>query len=716
MGAHRAAASLRAEAPLLRPGHNVWRVARAGRAAVLVDAAAYFGALRAAMLRAKRSIIVLAWDLDSRTPFHGEDGATDGLPESFAGFLNALIQRHPALEVRLLLWDYPVLYALERELFPARSLALCTPDRVHLCHDDVLPIGSSHHQKLVVIDDAVAFSGGLDVTIRRWDRPAHALDEPRRCDPVGLPYPPFHDVQVMVDGPAAAALGELARGRWTAAAGERLSPPAVPDDAWPAEIAPQFRDVTVGIARTMPPHDLQRPVREVETLFHDMLQSAERSIYVENQFISSTKIAATLIERLRQRPHLEAVIVTPRTHNGWLEHRVMLTGRIRFAQMLGEAGVADRVRMLYPLVTDGDRDAAVMVHSKLMVIDDRLLRIGSANLCNRSMGADTECDLVIEARTPAEQQAITRQRDQLIAEHCGATLEEVEQAMRDTGSLLATLDRLAGRAHQLRPIEDGEIAPDALAGIESIGDPEGPIPAAEYLDKVVRVPARSSRIAPAVAASLAGIAVILLVLAWRYTPLAELADAGLLAESLEAITAGPWAVAAALGLFIVGGLIACPVTVLIAGTAAAFGTWLGLAVAATGAMASALLTYAIGRGVGAEPLRRLAGRRVERVTRSIAEHGIPAITAVRLLPIAPFTVINLVAGAARVPLTDYTIGTLLGLAPGLLVMSALGRQILEVARDPSPGRLLLFGTLVLLWFGMACLLQLVVKRYRRRIR
>jgi phospholipase D1/2 len=489
---------------------------------------------------------------------------------------------------------------------------------------------------------------------------------------------------------------------------------AIPDDAWPPEIRPQFRDVSVGIARTLPPHDRQQPVREVETLFHDMLRNAERSIYIENQFVSSAKIAETLIDCLRQRPRLEAVIVTPRTHDGWLEHRVMLTGRIRVAQMLQEAGVSDRVRMLFPLVAEGGVEAAVMVHSKLMVIDDRLLRVGSANLCNRSMGADTECDLVIEARTAADRQAIAGQRDRLIAEHCGATVEEVAAAMRDTGSLLGALDRLAGRAHRLQPIADGTLEPDALAGIESIGDPEGPIPAAEYLDKVVRGPARSSRIAPAVAGSLAGIAVVLLVLAWRYTPLSDLAQPGLLTQSLEAITDGPWAIAAALGLFIVGGLIACPITVLIAGTAAAFGTWIGLAVATTGAMASAMLTYSIGRIAGAEPLRRLLGRRMQRVTRSIAAHGIPAVTAVRLLPIAPFTVINLIAGAAKVPLFDYLIGTLLGLAPGLLVMSALGPQILEVVRDPSPGRLLLFGGLVLLWFAIACLLQLVVKRYRRR--
>ena len=69
----------------------------------------------------------------------------------------------------MLLWDYSVLYSLERELLPVLSLQWRTPPQIELCLDDVLPIGSSHHQKIVVIDDALAFSGGLDLTIRRWD-------------------------------------------------------------------------------------------------------------------------------------------------------------------------------------------------------------------------------------------------------------------------------------------------------------------------------------------------------------------------------------------------------------------------------------------------------------------------------------------------------------------------------------------------------------------
>src|SRR3546814_20878923 len=86
-----------------------------------------------------------------------------------------------------------MLYALEREPLPAIRLDWATPAQISVCLDDVLPIGAAHHQKVVVVDDALAFCGGLDLTIRRWDTSDHALHNPERKDPRGESYRPFHD-------------------------------------------------------------------------------------------------------------------------------------------------------------------------------------------------------------------------------------------------------------------------------------------------------------------------------------------------------------------------------------------------------------------------------------------------------------------------------------------------------------------------------------------
>ena len=126
-----------------------------------------------------------------------------------------------------------MLYALEREPLPRLQFGWTSPPQITLCMDGMLPVGASQHEKLVIVDDAVAFCGGLDLTIRRWDTPRHDPGDDRRIDPGGRPYPPFHDLQIMVDGDAARALSEVARARWAVATGHDLVPIAVTTDPWP---------------------------------------------------------------------------------------------------------------------------------------------------------------------------------------------------------------------------------------------------------------------------------------------------------------------------------------------------------------------------------------------------------------------------------------------------------------------------------------------------
>ncbi|TMJ32652.1 MAG: hypothetical protein E6G96_05850 [Alphaproteobacteria bacterium] len=410
-------AAWRAEMILNAP-RNIWRLERAERAALLIDAASYYGALREALIKARSSVFVIGWDLDSRTRLVGERGPPlDGYPETFAQFLTALVNERPDLLVHLLVWDYSMLYALEREPFPIFSLGWRTPQRIRYCLDDDLPVGASHHQKLVVIDDAVAFCGGLDITIRRWDTAEHRPDDPRRVDPAGVRYHPFHDVQALVDGKAALALAELVRERW-ARAGCVAAPPVQPTgDPWPDTVKPDFKLVDVGVARTLPITEETDEIREIEGLFVDAIDHATRTIYIENQFLTATRIAERLAKRMQEQPALEVVMVVPKAHHSWLESQVMRSGRVRFMQILEAAGVLDRVALLSPHVCAGKSDTDVMVHSKLMIVDDVLLHVGSANLNNRSIGLDSECDLAIEAASADQRRRLQAIRDRLLGHH-----------------------------------------------------------------------------------------------------------------------------------------------------------------------------------------------------------------------------------------------------------------------------------------------------------
>jgi phosphatidylserine/phosphatidylglycerophosphate/cardiolipin synthase-like enzyme/uncharacterized membrane protein YdjX (TVP38/TMEM64 family) len=686
---------------------------------VLVDAAAYFAALRRAMRKARHVIYIVGWDINSRMRLVGESGEPDdGLPATLGDFLCALVHDNPNLSIKLLLWDYSVVYSFEREPMPSLTLQWKTPPQIELCLDDALPVGSSHHQKLVVIDDAVAFCGGLDLTVRRWDSSAHRPVDPFRTDPAGMPYPPFHDVQMLVDGSAAQALAELVRRRWSHAACEKLPPVRAAADPWPEVVAPDFHDVSsVAISRTEPAYLDMPEVREVETLFLDMIDAARHSIYIEQQFLTYAKLAPCLAAALLEKPQLEILVVVPKTHHSWIGERAMLVGRSRFMEHLHGVGVGHRVRLMHPQVCRDGRAADVMVHSKVMIVDDRLLRIGSANLCNRSMETDTECDLTIEAAVATDRATIARVRDRLIAEHCGADVAEVRTLIGKTGSVLAAVDALAGRDRCLREImREPSGAEEMLAPIEALADPERPIDVASLINGFGKAVPAHHRLRDAARIGVVVAAILLLAFAWRYTQLSDLTNPGVLQAFMAKAAATAWAPLIAVAIFVLAGLVGLPVTALIAATAVTFGAWPGVAYSAAGAMASALVTYALGSWIGASALRRLIGPRLSRIRRGIARQGILAITSIRLVPIAPFTLVNLVAGALRIPPVDYIVGTALGLAPGLLALSLLGDQIFEIVSDPSLSEIGLFSGLLVAWIGFCIGLQVLLSRARGRRR
>ena len=693
---------------LLRPGRNVWRVERAARAAVLIDGAAFFEAVRAACLKARRSILVVGWDIDGRTPLVGKTGkAADGYPGSFADFVAELVRNRSDLHVDLLLWDYSLLYAGERELLPRLSLKWRMPERITLRLDNTVPLGSSQHQKIVVVDDALAFSGGLDLTIRRWDTPAHEAWNDHRVDPFGHPYRPFHDVQMVVDGNAARSLALLARTRWCRVeGGEPLIDPV--GDPWPDKVSPDFRDVGIAIARTQPRYNGDNGAREVEALFVDAINRANRCIYIENQFLSSRLIARRLARRLRRNPQLEAVIVAPRSHDSWIERRTMRNGRIRFWRTVSRAG-GDRVKLLYPSVEQDRRVTDTMIHSKVMVVDDRLLRIGSANLNNRSMGVDTECDLAIEATAQSHRTAIARIRNRLLGEHCGVTEDEVAVAIERSGSLVKAAESLSANGHRLLPIDDGEPDKAGLASLaERIADPTRPLRLKQWMWRVLARAARPSR--AIVAAMALGLPLLALTIAWHFSGLSHFASIGRARDWLSAAGDGPWVLPLVLLVFVLAGAVSFPVNILILATSAAFGPWLGALYSALGAMASALLMYGIGMRLGKEPLSRILGSRWRRALDGIRDRGVLAVVVLRMIPVAPFSLVNLAVGASGIRLVDFALGTALGMAPGLGLMVLMGDHIVRLFSHASVGELALLVLFVMAWIALAYSAQALLSR------
>ena len=457
---------------MLQPGRNCWRVEAADRFALIVDGANYFVAVRRAMLRARRSILLIGWDFDARITF-GE--SHDGGPERLGDFILWLADRTPALEIRLLRWDTGAFKALFRGNTLLTILRWKAHPRITLRLDAKHPLAASHHQKIVAIDDSIAFCGGIDMTMRRWDTREHLDADPRRTYPGGRPADPWHDATSAFDGDAARALGDLARARWLVATGQRLPPCGECHDCWPGGLAPTFAGMRLGIARTIPKMDGIDPVHEIEAAWLDMIAGARRVIYAESQYFASRRIAHAIARRLAGEDPPEIVIVMPRGAEGWLEPLAMDSARARLVRALRQVDRHRRLHIYHPVTAGG---APIYVHAKVMVVDDRVLRVGSSNFNNRSMRLDTECDVILSADEPGNQalrDEIAALRDDLLAEHLGVPPAAVTAKLAGTGSLAATVEALRGGGRSLVPYEIPELSGFAgwLAENEIL-DPNGP--------------------------------------------------------------------------------------------------------------------------------------------------------------------------------------------------------------------------------------------------
>jgi phospholipase D1/2 len=732
----------RASAPteVLIEGDTCWQLAHAKRAAALIDAASYFEALRASLLAAEHTILICGWELHSKTRLEGPARPRDNAPRELGKFLRFLLKRKPGLEIRILLWNHPMFYAVHRELFPRWLFWRHESNRVEVLLDSHLPAGASHHEKLVVVDDTVAYCGGIDLTVRRWDIAAHHPAEPRRRYPRSKPYIPQHDVQLVVEGEAAAALGERIRGRWEHAGGKPLRARKARRSVWPKHVKPDFTDLPVGIIRTVAAlEERDEDIREVERCTVAAFARAQRFVYIENQYITSKSACEALVARMRENPSLEAVVVTSCDPGGWLEAETMGVGRQRFMAAFAEPAIARRIQFVAPLAhADGDLGAAaaiapdgvlkIHVHAKVLVVDDAFLRIGSSNLNNRSMGFDTECDLGIEAADDAQRRAIASVRNRLIAEHWGSDEESVAAALDSDAPVAQALESLprvpvfstgrharhprltpwrrAARAPAQRnvtPVKREEVVANDL--VLQLGDPESVVSAEELIAQATGL--KSPHRILKWGAALLGAALLLGLIASAATRL-DLGSGdlvGRIVAGIESLAGSPWRVPLVLVAFVAASVVAVPILALIGATVVALGPVLGFACSAAGTMLAASATFGIGRLIGREPLRRRFGNKLDALEKRIAKSGVIAIALIRKVPVAPFTFVNMGLGALGIRYRDFMFGTALGMLPGIAAFSFVSDRAIDAWREPTLENIAWIAGAIAVWVGIVLGIQ-----------
>ncbi len=442
------------------PDNTRWCTGEVTESVVLIDGAEYFRALYRAGAKAQRSLVVMAWQFDPQIELiRGDFAEPRPYPVALFDFLNALCESKPDLKVNILAWDYSFVYAFERTWLQTAEARIFAHPRLQFrwrSHSD--PRGS-HHQKLVVVDGQLAFVGGLDPGNARWDTSDHALDNPHRTDAWGHTCKPFHDVQVAVRGPVVERLQALFWDEWrradlgqrdavsTSTSGERV--PFDMAGVFPEEL-PRLPGSSVAVSRTHSPRGDGEGVREVLRMYQLLIGGARQLIYIETQYFTSSEVSRALIARMSRRelPALQIVIVMPDGADSPKE-RFALGKRQEYvlsALCSGAKRFGHELRVLFSAPDEREgAGVATYIHSKLMIVDDIAITLGSANLTNRSMGLDTELNLTWNAERHeaiGASRQLARLRARLLAEHAGSS--DTKQFV-DPEGLVARLDQLCGQ-------------------------------------------------------------------------------------------------------------------------------------------------------------------------------------------------------------------------------------------------------------------------------
>lgn len=681
-------------------------IAEAPRAAFLVDACAYFGAFAEAIEKAEQSVLIIGWDIDSRIQLDPLNGGV-----KLYELMNKCVEKRPDLQIHVLIWDYPLAYSMDREPLQQLNFPRKTHKNIHYHLDSALPLGSSHHQKVVVIDDKIAFVGGMDLTAGRWDRPGHPPFDDHRVKPDGTPYPPYHDVQVVLDGEPAARLGDMARRRWEWATEQRVSPPPETEgDPWPSSVKPDLTNEMVVTALTLPAFKGRRERREVEALYLRQLARARNTIYMENQYFTSATIRDALIERLQEEDCPEILIILPQMTTGLLEQLVMEPLQSELLDQLSEKDKYDKLLVYCPF---GDEDSCIpiKVHSKLMIVDDEFITVGSANLNDRSMGLDSECNLAFGSEAIVE--TLRHFRHRLMAHHIGIPMDQVTDMEPEAGMLgtVKELSRNTGRL-VIEPDTRNEnplpIDPEMIRQLDTSRPGQYDSIMDEYSS-----PDNSERSFYSFMGFGAILAAfIIMALLWRFTPLSDYATPSALLHWAGEIQKMPMAPLLAILCFVIGGFILFPVTLLIVLTASIFSPIMAFFISLAGCLVSALAVYFLGELLGHKQIKRLGGSKVNDISQRLGKHGLASIVVTRIIPVAPYSVINLVAGASHIKLSTFMLGTVLGMGPGIIGMTLFGAQLINTLRNPGPGTLAILVGIVLLVVGLGALLRRRLKRMR----
>ncbi|WP_412723077.1 VTT domain-containing protein [Alteromonas sp. D210916BOD_24] len=709
---------------IFQPGQNCWVENKARYSTPLIDCANYYKALHSAIVKASHSIFIVGWDIDSRIRLlRNEDEQRSEAPSVISDLLKWKAEQHPEIKIYLLRWDSSLAFFAQREMWAKEVWEEKTPDNVETELDDTIPMGGSQHQKIVVIDDEIVFSGGMDVSTNRWDTRDHPVISEERDGPDGE-YGPLHDVQMVSSGPVVVDFAKLVRWRWQRVANStpidireeaNNSEDAPLPEVWPDGFPPMFENVQCALARTIPFMDEVEPAQEVRQMLLDLIGEAESFIYIENQFTTRQEIAEALNKQLKLKPNLSVAIVSSYEPKGKFECEAFWASRIEFKKILENGIDPKRVKLTYSSIEDmKGRKAYKRIHSKVMTIDDKYLVIGSSNLSNRSMTLDTEIDTVLFGNTQQNRANIVQVRNDLLAEHTGRELDDMPALFETEYPVESLMQGQIAHGYILTEVRDEVFTEHSVKNVfRALSDPEEPLISMPTLDGAA-VPARNPRRRSImILLGLTIVGVLGGLMFWASQSIEWLSSDSINAF-LEESRGTYFALPTVLLVYVVGGILFFPVTILSLAVAAIFGPIWGPIYGIMGALMSSAIMFGIGKLSGDAGLKKLGGPKVAAVDEKLKRSGIVGVAAIRMLPVAPFSLVNLVAGISSIGILQFLIGTFLGMFPPMIAKGLVGDSIAQIWQNPSAETISYLIGGIILWGLMIWGSQKFARYYQER--
>ena len=394
---------------ILKPNINSSQFIKLKRLGILIDSDEYYQAFFNVTNRAKTSINIHGWEFDSRINLsHVNSNFPDGLREYFT----ILAKKNRNLLINIRSWKSSFYLRFGRERFANFKWKLQVPQNIDYRQIRHYALYGSLHEKIAIIDNSCAFIGGMDITKKRWDTQEHIQNDSRRLDPEGKIYFPIHDIQAVCSHEIAHELNHKILNH----------PTDGQSNIWPDTFFSQIENLTVALSRTDP----EKKLTQIEKLYLDAIRSSKKLIYIENQYLSNEVIFDLLVEKLKEIDGPEVIIITPMSYRGFFEKAIYQYSRDKILKKLKEADQHHRLGIFYPSSSNNPNDGFIVVHSKIMIIDDRFMTIGSANLNYRSMRLDRELNISFETMENDKIKTfITNIFYRLIAEHLGTTPEHI---------------------------------------------------------------------------------------------------------------------------------------------------------------------------------------------------------------------------------------------------------------------------------------------------